>query len=515
MSRNQPVHMASLRMMLGSHRLATEHGMDSIVFVDEPKVLFPDRPADARIIGSLDADMLGYPAHEGHRQQGRFALSVFHPRVELHYRELVRDLMGRFPGLRYLYVYNQDDSSDNCWPPSDRLGRRFYPKGYDKYPYAAHARLVRILQGEGRKHNPLFRVVTGTWHWFHNPEYVDRMTGQLPPDSVLACLNCNDDRIAVVDPRPEIPRILRNVRARGKLKLVADDDFNGTSDDLLTTITAGFPTPFRTYRKMRRWARESARGVSQHHTGGPSFLANGINDIAWRYFSWHPLVSEKTANRKIEEWMLGQLGDATAARAMMAACRKIDRALDLDERTKRPYLGRMTHGTEVSTLPLRRDNMPVIVRQSVKFGIYENSAWHASLAAEVSLLKDALAAAARAERLAPAGRRPFHLAWKGTAANCKSYARQMRETIEIVMRLKTSMLHFALFSVTQKAGRLNRIVREERANTRRLVAVLKRHRRWDLDGYYDRLRTSLEAKLAGMPRAYGGRPSKQRRNTEP
>lgn len=498
LSRLQPVHRSSARMMNEAYRLARANGMETVLFTDEPKVLFPQRTTDAAILAELTPDMLGYPNHAGYRREGRLALSIFHPEVEQHYRELVRNVMRKYPDLRDLYVYNQDVDADNCWPPSDVAGRRQYPAGYAGYPYAAHARLVQVLQEEGRKFNKRLRVDTGTWHWFYEDKAIDEMVARLPPGSVLACLNTNDDRVAVVKPAGKIPGIIEQAKKRQDLVMIADDDFNGTSDDLLTTLTAGFPVPYRTYRKMRQWAEDGAVGITQHHTGGPSLGVNSINDLAWRHFSWTPQMQPEDAEKVIFKWLLGQLGDRSAALQMRKACLLIDQALDADEATPRPYSARLMHGIETITTPLKLDQMPVISRQAIANREYDNKAWHLSLAAEVGLLRQALAAAEKAVAAAPANRRPFFMLWKDDGMTCRDYARLQKETIEIVMRAKQSILHLAQFVTVQNTAERQRIMAAEKENTRLFVIAVKAHKCRDAEGCYDSLLKLLEAKLLRM-----------------
>jgi hypothetical protein len=498
LSRLQPPHGESRRMMEAANRLAEAYGMETIVFTDEPKVFSPTKPEEAEIISRLNPNMLGYPAHKGYRTDGRLALSVFHPEVANHYRELLGDLLRRFPKLKYLYVYNQDVNADNCWPPTDPQGRGLYPKGYAKYPFAAHARLVQILQEQGRKLNKSFRVATGTWHWFFDPNASTQMIKHLPSEAVLCCLNANDDRAAIVEPRREIRHILKEARKRPDVKLIADDDFNGTSDDLLTTMTAGFPIPFRTYKKMRRWAMEGAVGITQHHTGGPAPVVNSLNDWAWRYFSWHPMVSPERAERKIEEWLNLQLGNRRAAMHMLNACQYIDAALDLDEKTSRPYLARLTHGLENTIVPLTPKGMPKIARHALSTQVYDNGAWHASLTKEIELLQKALHAAEAAERTSPTNRDPFHHWGTKIRLSCRNSARIQRESIEIVLRIKISTLHFVQTATASHASVLRKAIAEEKVNTRKLLAVLDRHRHWDSENYYGWLIEALRKKLKVM-----------------
>jgi hypothetical protein len=137
-------------------------------------------------------------------------------------------------------------------------------------------------------------------------------------------------------------------------------------------------------------------------------------------------------------------------------------------------------------------------RQAILRKVSACKEWPDSMAEEIRLLGLALKEAARAVAAAPAGRRPFHLPWKDKGMTCKRYADSMREATEIVFRFKTCLLHHALYAVSPDRSARRRIAASELANTRQLIAVMRRRQRWDAEGHYTPLLKSLESKLKVM-----------------
>ena len=492
---------ANVKAVTNTYNLAVSHGMETVHFVDEPQTISATTDSGKAIIKSLSTDMIGYPALSSHRSKGNVALCLFHPKIESHYRELAKNLLKKFPKLGNLYVYNQDDGSDNCWPLSDPYGKNFYPEGYSKYPYAAHIQIVKILQDEGKKINPAFKVITGTWHWFWEKEATAKMISGLPKGAGLCCLNTNDDRIAVVEPMPQIHNVLKLLKKRKDLVFIADDDFNATSDDLMMAMTAGYPTMFRTYKKMNKWAKEGATEITQHHTGGPSLLMTSLNDLAWRYFSWHPLVEEKEASAKIWEILMLQLRNKKASTLFLKATRLIDKALDLDEQSPRPYNARIVHGLYTMKIPLLPENLPKLISLAKENEYYRSIKWHKTLAKEIMILEKALGLARKGEAQAPVDQQPFNLFWNGKTPSkitCRTYAMYHCNSIEIIYRMKICLMNFISAILSSDRKSLIGIIKLERDNLSKLIHVLESHKKWDAPDYNDNLIKDFKKKLAAM-----------------
>jgi hypothetical protein len=495
----QPPDRKNVEAIDKTYDQALLYGIEPLLFVDEPQIISPLRTSgnSARVSNLFADGIAGFPALESLRAKGCLALTLFDKRVENHYRELLSVLLKSYPRINRLYVYNQDEGSDNCWPPADPKGSNHYPNGYSGYPYAAHLKLIDILQDEGIKHNSQFKVITGTWHWFWHKESTEKMIQNLPSGSVLCCLNTNDDRIAVVKPLPQIEYVLEKFKTRKDLQLIADDDFNATSDDLMMALTSCYPSMMRTYKKMNEWAKRGANGITQHHTGGPSLLFTSLNDLAWRYFSWHPIVPVKKAKEKIGELILLQLGNKKAADLFYSASILVDKAYDIDEKNPRPYNARLRHSITHIVMPLTQANLPNLLLIAKQNGISDSKQWHSSLSNETKIMQNALSLAREAVKNTSTGKRPFYQYWNGempSAITCKTYAKFHADSIEIVYRLKTSMLNYINFIKSFSDKEQQRIKKDEIQNTTRLLTLMKEMSIWDLSNYNDGLSRAFKEK---------------------
>ncbi len=504
-----------VRMADGAFRLTERYGLGAVLFLDDP-VAIPSAESKGKEVGDgLPPAVLAKlpPGATGpayclrYRVDGWKALSVFHPKVEAHYRELMRLALAKFPGLRTLYLYNEDAGAANCRPTDDPCAKGRYEPGYDGYPYAAHLRLAEVFQETGREIDPAFRVATVTYHWYQPDALRRRMVAGLAPGSVLITLGAWDDSVDTTVLPAWTEDLCRQALERGDLTLIADDDFNGTSDDLLMEITAGFPMPFRTWRKMRAWAKAGAVGITQHHTGGPTFGVNSVTDLAWRVFSWHPLMDEAEAADAIAKLLRQQLGCDAAAERIMLACRAVDRALDAVEAgsADRPYGSRLHHSYAKFMFPphleagLRRtgEDLAEYCGDDI-----DPAAWRAVLAKEVSAYEEALAHASAAEALAPKDAQPFHLRYDDSRSmTCAEYARIAANAVEIVLSFKRTFLNF-LDADLAPAGKEEELWRRERENLAGLARALQARRRWMQSPYgaqiLERLLGRVQAKRAQL-----------------
>ena len=491
-------------MAEGAYRLARRFGMEVVMFQDEPAAIVAPASASPekndglppRLFDTFPRTMVGVAYCPRYRADGWKALSVFHPKVEAHYRELITQVLARFPELRTLYLYNEDAGASNVWPPSDPGGARVYPTGYDGYPWAAHLHLAGLLQETGRAINPRFRVATVTYHWYQPAELRHRMVDRLAPGSVLITLGAWDDSVDTTRLPGWTLDLCGQVLRRGDLVLMADDDFNGTSDDLLMEITAGFPMPLRTWRKLNAWAEAGVTGVTQHHTGGSTLGLGGVTDLAWREFSWRPRVTREAAETWILEMLTRQLSSESAALEMLQACRAVDRALDAVESAVGdvPYGARLHHSYHRFTFPphLQRG----LARKGASTVDYcgdgiRPDVWHASLVKQVAGYAEALERARLAATLAPADKSPFHPA-AGTAGpmSCREYAEVAANAVEIVLGFQRTFLNFL---DAEQAGRreLTAVWTREKENVVALLDALTARRRWMLSPYGRRILDGL------------------------
>ena len=446
-----PPHAGMVEMADGACRLALAHGMSIVMLMDEPAAI-PARDSKSdqapkalppELLDRLDPDMLGRAYLPPFRADGWKALSVFHPKVEAHYAEMLGQLLARYPELKTLYVYNEDCAAANCYPPDEPVAKDAYPPGYEGYPYAAHLHLTKVLQEAGRRIKPDLRLCTVSYHWYIHDELRRKMVTGVPAGSVLITLAAWDDSIDTTVLPDWTHDLIRQARDRGDLVLLADDDFTATSDDLLMEVTAGFPMPFRTWKKCRAWAEAGVAGITQHHTGGPTLGVNGINDLAWRVFTWRPLMTPDEAEGEIRRLTLRQLGSAEATRRMMTAYGAVERALDAveDDLDNRPYCSRLHHSFPPHLEHgLKRDWEST--SDYIGDGI-DPASWRHTLGKEVAAYAEALDAAKEAAELAPADREPFYL-WcdPGHKVTCRDYARMTADAIEVVLRFRMMFLHF-------------------------------------------------------------------------
>ncbi|KPJ54407.1 MAG: hypothetical protein AMS16_04815 [Planctomycetes bacterium DG_58] len=507
-SRAAPPHAQMVEMVDGAYRLARSHGMSIVMLQDDP-VAIPARDSKSdmaskglppELADRLDPEMLGRAWLPPFRADGWKALSVFHPKVEAHYAELLTQVLKRWPEVRILYLYNEDCAAANCYPPDEPTAAEHYPEGYDGYPYAAHLHLAKLLQEVGRRLNPDFRVATVTYHWYQPEELRRKMVAGIPADSVLITLAAWDDSVDTSVLPGWTQDLCRQVKGRADVVFLADDDFSGTSDDLLMEITAGFPMPIRTYKKMHTWARAGAVGVTQHHTGGPTLGVNGIADLAWRVFSWDPLMTAQQAEAVIAKLTRTQLGDDAAADEMMLAYKAVDRALDAVEATvdNRPYGSRLHHSLGRFMFPphlqegLRRTGESTA--DYCGDGI-DPEVWHDTLTREVAAYAEALEHATRAAELAPTDRSPFYLYFEtDEPMSCAEYAQVAANAVEIVLRFKQTFLNF-LDAEKLHGDQLVEAWRKEKTNVEALVKALNARRRWMQSPYGMEILEKLIARL--------------------
>jgi len=496
-------------------QLAQQHGLEVAMFQDEPTAIAgpgskSDETKDAlptNLLKTFPADMLGAAYCHRYRSDGWKALSVFHPKVEAHYRELLSRVLAQFPGLHTLYLYNEDAGSANIWPPTEP-NPAIYPRGYDGYPDAAHLHLIKLLQDEGSARRSDFRVATATAHWYQPDELRRKMVAELPPQSILitfAAWDANVDTTLLSDWTRDL---CRQALERGDLTLLAENDFTGTSDDLLMEITAGLPMPLRTYRKCHAWAAAGVHGIMQHHTGGPTFGVNSITDLAFREFSWRPLVTLEQAGERIRALLSLQLYGEEAAQAMWQACCEVDKAMDAIEAgdANRPYISRLWHSRSLMFPSHLKTGLR---REGVSTSAYcgdgiDPHLWRQTLLQEVDAYAKALEYARRACALAPTDQAPFHQPRKTSPAlTCRDYAAIASDAIEIVLRFKQSFLNF--LDAEQAAGSdLASVWRLELENDEALLAVLQRRERWQQSPYGQRIlrdyRNDLEQKVRCLQR---------------
>jgi hypothetical protein len=521
-----PPHGQMLKMARRTYSLADEHGLNITMFQDEPIAIVGPTSKGPEIgdalppslLPDLPADAIGTASCLRYRNDGWNALSVFHPKVQAHYRQLLRGVLEMFPKLRTLYVYNEDAGSANVHPPTEPYTKDAYPPGYAGYPYAAHLQLANLLQEAGRGIRADFRVASVTYHWYQPDQVRRAMVAGLPAGSVLLTLAAWDDSMDTTTLPAWTEELCRQVRQRGDLVLLADDDFNGSSDDLLMEITAGFPCPHRTYRKCNAWAKAGVMGITQHHTGGPTLGINAIGDLAWREFTWRPMASAEQAETVILQLLERQLGSQTAAEKMLQACRYVDQALDAVEADlpNRPYCQRLHHSARIAFPPhleqgLRRDGPTT--SQYVGDGV-DACAWAEMLRKELAAYSQASLHARKAVDLCSDSAQPFYQLYRPDPADqpadggndgrpamsCRQYAFIAANAIDIVLCFNRMLLNFLDADLAcDDAARLA-VWRGEAENLQSLLGHLEHRRPWMqspygrriLDRYVGRIQHKIE-----------------------
>jgi hypothetical protein len=512
-SRAYPPHTQMLEMARRTYNLADEHDLHITMFQDEPVAIVGPTSKGPEIgdalppslLSLLPADAIGTASCMRYRNDGWKAMSVFHPKVEAHYRQLLRGVLEMFPKLRTLYVYNEDAGSANVHPPTEPYAPQAHPPDFDGYPYAAHLHLANLLQDQGRRIRADFRVASVTYHWYQ-PDHVRRaMVAGLPAGSVLLTLAAWDDSMDTTITPAWTQELCRQVHHRGDMVLMADDDFNGSSDDLLMEITAGFPCPHRTYRKCNAWAKAGVSGITQHHTGGPTLGINAIGDLAWREFTWRPLVSADQADAVILQLLERQLGSQAAAKEMLLACRDVDNALDAVEADlpNRPYCQRLHHSARIAFPPhleqgLRRQGQPT--SQYVGDDV-DAAAWADILRKEIAAYTQASLHAHAAADLCSDSAQPFHQLYTPDPGDqpaqggndgqpprsCRQYALIAANAIDIVLGFNRMLLNFLDADLADNdATRLN-VWRGEAGNAQNLLRHLEDRRPWMQSPYGRRI----------------------------
>jgi len=466
-SKHNPPNPEIVKMASGCYRFAQGYGLDTIIFMDEPVAVAPkdkkDQQEDMLIpetLAELDADMVGEPATVRYREDGWKALSVFHPKIEQHYEAMMSRIMELFPRLSLLYLYNEDAGASNCTPQSDPRAQEQYPAGYTGFPYRAYNHLAELLQNTARTYRPDFRVLIPTFHWGMDSDARPRFLGDLPRD-VAVDLVAYNDCVPFVSKMPDWGRELcRTLEARPDVDLMCEDDFTGTNEDQLREVTAGYPMPLRTWKKMHVYAQAGAVGVIQHHVGGPTFGANSLNDLAWRIFSWNPLMNEEEARATVRRLLLAQFGSTEAAEKMGQACDAVDRCLDADEAgsADRPYQARFGHGLQNlfadALLFSKQAYLATSLDRYFSVG-WEGRAerWLETLRREVAALCEAVRCAREAVALTPTDRKPRYIYREWPAlTDCRAYATGIAEAIQTMLCFKRSMMHRLVFSGIGGAG---------------------------------------------------------------
>ena len=506
-SQLRPPYEELVNVMDKVHSLSSLYGFANALWIEEPQVaegihadLLNSIPEDCVTVSSFsyEKSLLRTKGFQRLMRQRRYhSLCMFHPKVEKHYKSLITQLVSRYPNLQSVMVYNEDTGSSNCYAPSCPRCRQLYPEGYAGYPYLAHTHGARIMQEAGQEVNKEFRIATATYHWFGNcakPGPIgaaDRkhMIDNLPPASIVCCLNTLDSQVSACEIPSWAKDIIKRIKDRGDLSIFALDDFTGTSEDLLLETTAGFPIPYRTYKKLHNWAKAGiADGITAHPLMGHPAKVNSINDIAFRIFSWQPLMSYEEADNKIKQIALLQLRSEQAASEMVKSYKAVDKALDVWAKAPLPYTARLWHGLPFATEPLSMDTLAkirarvkdirVIRIEGEKIRIKRVSSWLKALTGEIELLEQALMCAGKAAELAPDDTRSLPL-WRDekTPGTCSDYAQLQAETIEIVMRIKISFANFIRVGIDGDEG-LRKVGKTELDNTSRLIETLKVHRKW-------------------------------------
>ena len=479
-ARLAPPKAETVRMVDRAYALSAEYGMNPVFRLLSPPYVeeIHEDLAAHMPPGALTTPWLA-------RERDRCsALCIFHPDVENHFRELVKALLTRYPRTTVVSLYNEDLDTGNCYPHDCPRCRKQHPPGYDDYPWAAHTRQVKVFQEAGREINKSFRILTGTWHWEGDVRH--QMLSHFPSDSIVACLNADDCRASTYKLPTWARDICRQTKKRKDLHLFAVDDFNESCEDLLMAVSHGFPLPYRIYRKMHAFAEAGVTGIVPHDLSGPSLCTNSVNDIAYRIFSWDPLMSIPEAEGRIRGLARAQAGSSRAAAWMVRGWKTLDGVLDIwaSRELTRLFNNYIRNWITTPIIPLRlKDDGNLLF--TVAKGFREGPGMQRRLddltaGGNIELLRTALSQVRKAAGTSPDDEQPVYV-WDDSHGpiTCRRYAELQAEAIEIVLCTKLGELHLLEAGrIGEKTAAFVDIMEKDLANATRLIELLKIRKNW-------------------------------------
>ena len=480
-ARLAPPRKKAVAMVDKAYRLASDWGMTPAFALLDPAYA---EEIHAELPEQVDPDILTTPWPQ--RERGRcHSLCIFHPDVENHFRALVKKFVVRYPAVKAIYLYNEDLDTGHCYPAECPRCRKLYPKGYEGYPWINHLRQIEIYQEAAWEVRKDFSILTGTWHW--EGDVRKEMIANMPSGNIVGCLNYTDCRTSVWKIPAWAQDVCRKVKARNDLQLFAFDDFNGSCEDVLMEIAHGFPLPYRIYKKMNAFAKAGVTGIAPHALSGPSMRVNAINDMAYRVFSWNPLMSRTEADQKIQQIALAQAGSKAAAAPMVKCWNTMDKVMDLWSSNELPRLlddyfrGWVT--TPIIPLRLKDDgNLLYTVAKGYRNGdpMPQRRLDFVNVGGSRDLMKTALSQIRQAVKLAPANQHPVYL-WDDSSSplTCREYVNLQAEAIEIAICMKESQRYLLEAGmIGEKTPAFVEIMKEDTAVAARLIELLLSRKQW-------------------------------------
>jgi hypothetical protein len=163
---------ANLRALQRNVRLARAYGLVPGLHINSPRSM-PDEFWHR--YGHLRGARIDHPRET---RRPRYTLAMAHPRVQDHYREMMRKILAEVPDLGFIHVWTNDSGAGFEFVTSLYAGRNGGPylirewKSEKEIARAAAANVLtyyRLLRDEGRNVNPDFRLICDL-----GPFYVER-----------------------------------------------------------------------------------------------------------------------------------------------------------------------------------------------------------------------------------------------------------------------------------------------------------------------------------------------------
>jgi hypothetical protein len=153
---------ANLRALQRNARLACEYGLVPGLHINSPRSM-PEEFWHRH--GHLRGARVDHPRET---RRPRYTLAMAHPRVQEHYREMMRKILVEVPDLGFIHVWTNDSGAGFEFVTSLYAGRNGGPylirewKNEEEIARAAAANVMtyyRLIRDEGRRVNPDFRLV--------------------------------------------------------------------------------------------------------------------------------------------------------------------------------------------------------------------------------------------------------------------------------------------------------------------------------------------------------------------
>ncbi len=163
---------ANLRILQRNVRMARAYGLVPGLHINSPRSM----PEEFwHRYGHLRGARIDHPRET---RRPRYTLAMAHPRVQEHYREMMRKILAEVPDLGFIHVWTNDSGAGFEFVTSLYAGRNGGPylirewKSEQEIARAAAANVLtyyRLIRDEGREVNPDFRLICDL-----GPFYVER-----------------------------------------------------------------------------------------------------------------------------------------------------------------------------------------------------------------------------------------------------------------------------------------------------------------------------------------------------